>query len=190
MNCRPTIHVPLSEHRWIDPLVKKCLQNSVTMQHTHTHTHTPHITHHNVWCACVCTCTCIHLHTLSHTLTNSHTHTHTHIHTFHTHSHTNTHTHTHSHTLSHTLTHSHTHMFRILKRIGCGHFGTVSKGVWLLPGEGSQEVAVKTVKSTSEIERIKLLQEAAIMGQFAHPNVVRLHGVVTVGDPVSELHHC
>jgi len=57
--------------------------------------------------------------------------------------------------------------------------------VWLLPGGGSQEVAVKTVKSTSEIERIKLLQEAAIMGQFAHPNVVRLHGVVTVGDPVS-----
>jgi serine/threonine protein kinase len=30
---------------------------------------------------------------------------------------------------------------------------------------------------------VKLLQEAAIMGQFAHPNVVRLNGVVTVGEP-------
>ena len=48
------------------------------------------------------------------------------------------------------------------------------------------EVAVKVVKTEAEEEeRVKLLQEAAIMGQFAHPNVVRLHGVVTVGDPVS-----
>ena len=48
------------------------------------------------------------------------------------------------------------------------------------------EVAVKVVKmEAEEVQRVKLLQEAAIMGQFAHPNVVRLHGVVTVGDPVS-----
>ncbi len=47
------------------------------------------------------------------------------------------------------------------------------------------EVAIKTVKACSDLERIKLLQEAAIMGQFAHCNVVRLLGVVTVGDPVS-----
>jgi hypothetical protein len=32
---------------------------------------------------------------------------------------------------------------------------------------------------------LKLLQEAAIMGQFAHKCVVRLLGVVTVGEPVS-----
>lgn len=59
----------------------------------------------------------------------------------------------------------------------------MSKGTWELL-EGSQEVAVKTVKTNTDIERIKLLQEAAIMGQFAHVNVVKLHGVVTVGDPV------
>lgn len=53
------------------------------------------------------------------------------------------------------------------------------------------QVAVKVVKTEAEeVQRVKLLQEAAIMGQFAHPNVVRLHGVVTVGDPVSLLHHC
>ena len=71
-----------------------------------------------------------------------------------------------------------------MKRIGSGHFGTVSKGVWYC-AEKTKEVAVKTVKTTTEQERIKLLQEAAIMGQFAHNNVVRLHGVVTVGEPVS-----
>lgn len=33
--------------------------------------------------------------------------------------------------------------------------------------------------------KVKLLQEAAIMGQFCHPNVVMLKGVITVGEPVS-----
>ena len=31
----------------------------------------------------------------------------------------------------------------------------------------------------TESERVKFLREAAIMGQFLHNNVVRLHGVVT-----------
>ena len=31
---------------------------------------------------------------------------------------------------------------------------------------------------------IKLLQEAIIMGQFQHPNVLTLYGVVTQGNPV------
>ena len=38
-----------------------------------------------------------------------------------------------------------------------------------------------------ETEKVKLLQEGAIMGQFQHSNVVRLHGVVTVGEPVSKV---
>ena len=62
----------------------------------------------------------------------------------------------------------------------------VEKGVWHLPTE-SIEVAVKTLKSNAtDQELVKFLQEAAIMGQFHHPNVVRLHGMVTVGEPVSE----
>ena len=36
-----------------------------------------------------------------------------------------------------------------------------------------------------EEEKVRFLQEAAIMGQFSHPNVVKLYGVVTVGEPVS-----
>ena len=35
-----------------------------------------------------------------------------------------------------------------------------------------------------ESEKVKL-QEAAINGQFKHPNVVKLFGVVTVGESVS-----
>ena len=67
--------------------------------------------------------------------------------------------------------------------IGAGHFGSVSKGVWF-NGCSPVDVAIKTMKGTDEQERVKLLQEAAIMGQFAHNNVVRLHGVVTMGEPV------
>ena len=36
----------------------------------------------------------------------------------------------------------------------------------------------------SEQDKVRFLQEAAILGQFQHPNIVRLHGVVTVSDPV------
>ena len=36
-----------------------------------------------------------------------------------------------------------------------------------------------------EDDRVKFLQEAAIMGQFRHPNVVQLYGVVMEGNPVS-----
>ena len=57
--------------------------------------------------------------------------------------------------------------------------------MWLSP-EGPVDVAVKTLKvEASEEQRVKFLQEAAINGQFHHPNIVKLHGVVTVGEPVS-----
>lgn len=79
----------------------------------------------------------------------------------------------------------HSLLCSILKSIGAGHFGTVRKGVWF-DGSTSINVAIKTVKNSTEQERVKLLQEAAIMGQFAHNYVVRLLGVVTVGEPVCE----
>ena len=76
---------------------------------------------------------------------------------------------------------------RLSDQIGSGQFGNVMKGVWLLPG-GSKEVAVKILKEeSSEEDKIKFLQEAAINGQFWHPNVVKLVGVVTIGEPVSAI---
>ena len=78
-----------------------------------------------------------------------------------------------------------TFLCRITEHLGSGQFGTVNKGLWYSP-MGSLEIAVKMLQSTATEEgRVKFLQEAAIMGQFRHPNVVKLHGVVTVGKPVS-----
>ena len=77
------------------------------------------------------------------------------------------------------------HALRLTQHLGSGQFGTVDKGIWQPPG-GATAVAVKTLKEGSaENDRVKFLQEAAINGQFSHPNVVKLHGVVTVGEPVS-----
>ena len=76
--------------------------------------------------------------------------------------------------------------FRITQHLGSGQFGTVNKGIWQSPA-GAVEVAVKTLQSSaSQDYRVKFLQEAAINGQFKHPNVVKLLGVVTVGEPVSK----
>ncbi len=47
---------------------------------------------------------------------------------------------------------------------------------------------MKTLKSgASEEGQVKFLQEAAIMGQFSHNNVIKMYGVVTLGEPVSTL---
>ncbi len=57
-----------------------------------------------------------------------------------------------------------------------------------MASEGGEkiEVAVKTLKEgAGKGDKVKFLQEAAIMGQFSHPNVVKLYGVVTEGEPVS-----
>ena len=74
---------------------------------------------------------------------------------------------------------------RILNVLGSGQFGQVSRGQWET-STVSTEVAIKRLKDgASEEDRVKFLQEAAIMGQFSHPNVVTMFGVVTVGDRVS-----
>ena len=50
----------------------------------------------------------------------------------------------------------------------------------------SKEVALKTLKTDSlEEDKVKFLQEAAIMAQFKHPNIVTLHGIVSDKEPVS-----
>ena len=69
--------------------------------------------------------------------------------------------------------------------MGSGQFGEVYKAMWTV-NDNTLQLAVKTlISSASEDDKIKFLQEAAIMGQFSHSNVIKLYGVVTVGHPVS-----
>ena len=50
------------------------------------------------------------------------------------------------------------------------------------------EVAIKILKNdVGEREKLRFLQEGAINGQFHHPNVVKLLGMVTIGEPVREM---
>ena len=73
------------------------------------------------------------------------------------------------------------------QHLGSGQFGTVVQGVWSSP-RAPVDVAVKTLKpGSTESDKIRFLQEAAINGQFRHPNVVKLIGVVTIDQPVSNL---
>ena len=72
--------------------------------------------------------------------------------------------------------------------LGSGQFGKVHRGEWTNKvTKVTSDVAVKTLKEgAGELEKVKFLQEAAIMGQFSHPNVVKLYGVITEGEPVSQ----
>ncbi|KPP71582.1 hypothetical protein Z043_109486 [Scleropages formosus] len=66
-----------------------------------------------------------------------------------------------------------------------GEFGEVYKGRLKLPGKRELYVAIKTLKAGySEKQRRDFLSEASIMGQFDHPNIIRLEGVVTKSRPV------
>ena len=76
---------------------------------------------------------------------------------------------------------------RTKAHLGSGQFGTVNKGVWHSP-RSQQDVAIKLLQDGApEQDRVKFLQEAAIMGQFSHPNIISLLGVVTLGEPVSDI---
>ena len=58
--------------------------------------------------------------------------------------------------------------------------------MWSVGGE-EREVAVKSLADGStEEKRIQFLQEAAIMGQFKHPNVITLHRVLLDQEPVRQ----
>ncbi|KAF3848878.1 hypothetical protein F7725_015375 [Dissostichus mawsoni] len=69
--------------------------------------------------------------------------------------------------------------------IGAGEFGEVCSGPLRLPGKREIQVAIKTLKvGYTEQQRRDFLWEASIMGQFNHPNIIRLEGVVTKSKPV------
>ena len=69
--------------------------------------------------------------------------------------------------------------------IGGGEFGEVCKGKLSVPDRQDMTVAIKTLKSgSSDKAKIDFLTEASIMGQFEHPNVIFLQGVVTKANPI------
>ncbi|XP_054858245.1 ephrin type-A receptor 1 isoform X4 [Eublepharis macularius] len=69
--------------------------------------------------------------------------------------------------------------------IGEGEFGEVYRGTLHLAGKERGVVAIKTLKSSySDSTWWNFLREATIMGQFNHPNIVRLEGVVTKRNPM------
>ncbi|KAF4078115.1 hypothetical protein AMELA_G00195760 [Ameiurus melas] len=74
---------------------------------------------------------------------------------------------------------------KIEQVIGAGEFGEVCSGNLRLPGKREFLVAIKTLKSGyTEKQRRDFLSEASIMGQFDHPNIIHLEGVVTKSCPV------
>ncbi|XP_066861235.1 ephrin type-B receptor 6 isoform X4 [Anser cygnoides] len=74
---------------------------------------------------------------------------------------------------------------KIEEVIGSGEFGEVCFGRLKHPGKRECTVAIKTLKSGyTDEQRREFLSEASIMGQFEHPNVIRLEGVVTKSRPV------
>nr|XP_006000746.1 PREDICTED: ephrin type-A receptor 5 isoform X1 [Latimeria chalumnae] len=69
--------------------------------------------------------------------------------------------------------------------IGAGEFGEVCSGRLKLHGKREFPVAIKTLKAGyTEKQRRDFLGEASIMGQFDHPNIIHLEGVVTKSKPV------
>uniref|UniRef100_A0A8C9VHE3 receptor protein-tyrosine kinase n=1 Tax=Scleropages formosus TaxID=113540 RepID=A0A8C9VHE3_SCLFO len=74
---------------------------------------------------------------------------------------------------------------KIEEVIGAGEFGEVYKGHLKLPGKREVCVAIKTLKAGyTDKQRQDFLSEASIMGQFDHPNIIHLEGVVTKSRPV------
>ena len=69
-------------------------------------------------------------------------------------------------------------LYSLTAPLGEGQFGKVYKATWRTRGSYTN-VAVKmqSCKAKTE-EKVTLLQEAAIMAQFMHPNVISIFGLV------------
>ncbi len=70
----------------------------------------------------------------------------------------------------------------------------MTKGVWLREEGGREiscEVAVKTMtEEATEENKVKFLQEAAIMGQFKQANILRIQGIIIDSDMVRYDNYC
>ncbi|KAI4889658.1 hypothetical protein NFI96_021568, partial [Prochilodus magdalenae] len=66
-----------------------------------------------------------------------------------------------------------------------GEFGEVCRGRLRIPGKKENYVAIKTLKGGyTDKQRRDFLSEASIMGQFQHPNIIHLEGIITASCPV------
>ncbi|XP_009994997.1 PREDICTED: ephrin type-A receptor 10 [Chaetura pelagica] len=71
---------------------------------------------------------------------------------------------------------------KIERIIGTGEFGEICRGCLKLPSKRELPVAVQTLRAgCSEKQQRSFLAEACTMGQFDHPNIIRLEGVITRG---------
>ena len=70
-----------------------------------------------------------------------------------------------------------------------GQFGSQPlKSSWRKSNKVTLEVSVKSACTDEAMsERVKLLQEAVILAQFRHPNVVRLHGITNKDNVVRSI---
>ena len=75
--------------------------------------------------------------------------------------------------------------FRIVDYLGSGNFADIHKAVWVKVGQEEMYVATKTLVSKSKKDRLRFLQEAHMMAQFKHVNIVKIHGVLAEKEPVS-----
>ncbi|KAL5490941.1 hypothetical protein EMCRGX_G016145 [Ephydatia muelleri] len=78
------------------------------------------------------------------------------------------------------------HQIEANEMLGSGQFGGVQIGIWN-GSKGRCEVAIKTLNptTTQPDAKVKFLQEAAIMVQFRHPNIIQLYGIVLDGEPIT-----
>uniref|UniRef100_A0A6I8SVK8 Ephrin type-A receptor 6 n=1 Tax=Xenopus tropicalis TaxID=8364 RepID=A0A6I8SVK8_XENTR len=80
---------------------------------------------------------------------------------------------------------------RIERVIGAGEFGEVCSGRLKTPAKKEIPVAIKTLKGGYvDRQRKDFLREASIMGQFDHPNIIRLEGVVTKSKSFGSVADC
>ena len=76
-------------------------------------------------------------------------------------------------------------LLRIVDYLGSGNFADIHKAVWTRAGQAETYVATKTLVSKSKKDRLRFLQEAHMMAQFIHVNIVKIHGVLAEKEPVS-----
>ncbi|TRZ01200.1 hypothetical protein DNTS_009762 [Danionella cerebrum] len=76
---------------------------------------------------------------------------------------------------------------KIEEVIGAGEFGEVCRGRLRIPGKKENYVAIKTLKGGyTDKQRRDFLAEASIMGQFQHPNIIHLEGIITASCPLND----